>query len=106
MRIALLLAIAGASFAQESKVEFEAATVKINTDANPGAYLSGGPGSNDPSQLTCVRVRIGTIVRLAFHINSSYQYSMPSGLPDVLYDIRAKIPPGTDQAHFEQMLQN
>lgn len=102
----MIFAATSLAWAQDPKVAFEVATVKINTDANAGAYFSGGPGSNDPTQFTGVRLRFGTLVRLAFNINSSYQYSMPSGLPDTLYDIHGKIPPGTDQAHYQQMMQN
>ena len=102
----MIVAVASLALAQDSKMAFEVATVKINTDANGGAYFSGGPASNDPTQFTGVRLRIGTLVRLAFNINSSYQYLMPSGMPDTLFDIRGKIPPGTDQAHFELMMQN
>jgi uncharacterized protein (TIGR03435 family) len=90
----------------DPEVPFEVATVRINTDVNAGGYMSGGPGSKDPTLIAFTHVRMGGIVRRAFGVNASYELVAPSGLPDAAYDIRAKIPPGTDELNFERMLQN
>jgi uncharacterized protein (TIGR03435 family) len=103
---ALCAILSGRALAQTSGPTFEVATIRISADSNAGGYFSGGPGSRDPTLATFTHVRIGGIVRRAFGIEASYRLVIPSGLPDAWYDIRAKIPPGTDETRFEQMLQN
>jgi uncharacterized protein (TIGR03435 family) len=94
----------GIACAQGNPPAFEVASVKVSTDER-GAYVTGGPGSKDPTQFTGVRIRMGALLRMAYGIDS-YQLSAPAGLTDGYFDIRAKIPPNTGEPQFEQMLQN
>jgi uncharacterized protein (TIGR03435 family) len=103
-KFACALLIAGEVCAQNSQPKFEVASVKVATDASGGG-ISGGPGSNDPTQFTAGRVSMGLLLRMAFAANT-YRLSAPSGLPDGYFNIHAKLPPDTSKSQFEQMLQN
>lgn len=101
----LVLAAACVSlYAQAPRLTFEAASVKVS-HAESGAYLAGGPGSPDPTRFTFVRASMGALLRRAYRIDP-FQLATPSGLPNAYFDIHAKIPPGTTDPEFDEMLKN
>jgi uncharacterized protein (TIGR03435 family) len=103
-RASLVFLVCGIACAQSNPPAFEVASVKVSTGSG-GAYLTGGPGSTDPTQFTFVRASMGALLRRAYGVNS-YQLSAPAGLPNAYFDIRAKVPPNTAEPQFAQMLQN
>jgi uncharacterized protein (TIGR03435 family) len=98
-----LLTLAWASAnPQSARPTFEVATVRLST-TDEGAYSAGGPGSKDPTQFTFVRARLGTLLRRAYSIKP-FQLIAPAGLPDAYFDVHARVPPGTSEPEFEEML--
>ena len=91
-------------YAQAQRLTFEVASVKVS-HAESGAYMAGGPGSPDPTQFTFVRASMGALLRRAFAIDT-FQLVTPSGLPNAYFDIHAKVPPGTTDPEFDEMLRN
>ncbi len=103
-RVSMFVLACGIASAQSNPPAFEVASVKVSTGSG-GAYLTGGPGSTDPTQFTFVGASMGALLRRAYGVNS-YQLSAPGGLPDAHFDILAKVPPSTAERQFGQMLQN
>jgi uncharacterized protein (TIGR03435 family) len=65
----------------------------------------GGPGSTAPGLYTCTNADISFILTGAFHLQE-YQYPARANADFTLYDISAKVPPGTTSEQLDRMLQN
>ena len=104
--------------------KFEAASVKladmrppITTAANPGlpvgmalrlggppGRLEGGPGTEQPGQIECFRCPLLPLMRTAYEVAAS-QVRWRNELDFALYDIVAKVPPGSTRHDTNLMLQ-
>ena len=105
-----LLLIGGIAFGQDApkRLEFEVASVKPTAPSPDGRNFilaRGGPGTQDPGQVTYTGFPLQLIITNAFGIKP-YQMSGPGWLNMERYDITAKIPEGTTKEQFNVMLQN
>jgi uncharacterized protein (TIGR03435 family) len=109
MKIATLFIAAGLAFAQTSaKLEFEVASVKPAPPPGDGRILvggRGGPGSQDPGQMTFNNATVKMLLINAYNVKS-YQVTGPSWIDTERYNIIAKVPEGTSKADGQVMLQN
>jgi uncharacterized protein (TIGR03435 family) len=83
---------------------FEAASVSRANPQAVGGGFRGGPGTDDPGQITYVNVPLLRFLMAAYH-KQPFQISGPDWLTTESYDIAAKIPEGATQQQFELMLQ-
>ncbi len=67
--------------------------------------IRGGPGTADPSQMTCGFTLMNELLIRAFGIKK-LQIFGPAWLDTERYDIVAKVPPGTTPEQANSMLQN
>jgi uncharacterized protein (TIGR03435 family) len=67
--------------------------------------MRGGPGTNDPGQITYPRTWLGTLLTMAYRVRFD-QISGPDWIDTEAYSIVAKIPPDTTKDQFNLMLQN
>jgi uncharacterized protein (TIGR03435 family) len=89
--------------------EFEAASVRavpIPKLGESGTEIHGGPGTNDPGQITYSKATLSQVLRNAFGFVWDFQYAGPAWLDTDRYTIVAKIPPGTTREQFRVMLQH
>jgi uncharacterized protein (TIGR03435 family) len=95
-----ILVLAGAAFAQSSdtRLAYEAASVKLNTS---GSGHSGSDGSR--GQIVMTNLTLERLIERAYNVKAT-QVSGPTWLGDVRVDIVAKFPPGTKDSDHPQML--
>jgi uncharacterized protein (TIGR03435 family) len=102
----LAMAFAGTAHAQ---LTFEVASVKpaAPRSAQNGlpVGIRGGPGTADPSQMTCGFALMNELLIRAFGVKK-LQVSGPAWLDTERYDIIAKVPPGTTPEQANLMLRN
>jgi uncharacterized protein (TIGR03435 family) len=86
---------------------FEVASVKPAPPFVNGAdyRMRGGPGTDDPGQITYPRTWLGTLLTMAYGVRLD-QISGPAWINTEAYSIVAKIPPNTTKDQFNLMLQN
>ena len=93
----------------DSHLAFEVASVKPSLSPGPNRSLArqvrGGPGSTGPGAATFTNIDLFSLVTMAYDIKA-YQLSGPGWLGTTLFDITAKIPPGTTREQYRLMLQN
>jgi uncharacterized protein (TIGR03435 family) len=107
-RVIVFCAAAAVVLAQPA---FEVASVKAAPEVTNGSVAmscAGGPGSADPSRLTCSHAALALLVTRAYGI-PFYQLKAPEwmlwGGSKGGYDVAAKIPEGTTKDQFKLMLQ-
>lgn len=92
----------------DARLTFDAASVRIHIDsqASPPAGWHGGPGTNDPGQITYGNVPLFSLLQDAFRVR--FNRIGPDSIRQVgeRYDVVAKIPPGTTVQQMGIMLQN
>lgn len=101
--------------AQTAQLQFEVASVRPSAPLQAGASGSmrntGGPGTGDPERITYSRVPMRSLISQVYRVGFD-QIAGPewvvttAGAEATRYDISAKIPPGTTQAQFTEMLRN
>jgi uncharacterized protein (TIGR03435 family) len=109
--IAAALAASTLAYSQAAApatLEFEVASIKPAAPQSdhfraPGA--KGGPGTADPGRFTCATCTLSYLISKAFTLER-YQFPGQSSLPDVTFDLSARVPEGTTQEQFAVMLQN
>jgi uncharacterized protein (TIGR03435 family) len=103
---AAILAISQLAFGQKPKLEFEVATVKVQTSA-VGIPIgsTGGPGTKRPEQLNIYYQTMESLLRRAFGVRS-YSLSGPAWISGERYTIEAKVPAGASREDSDVMLQN
>ena len=131
----MLLAIGLSAGAQDKRVEFDVASVRVATaerppagtgrgsqcSMGPAACLAqmkesppafGGPGSSDPGRMTFRRVSMEVLLLTAFAVQP-YQISAPDPINNWLekggsprYDIEAKAAAGATKEDTREMLKN
>lgn len=91
------------------KLEFDAAAIKAAAPKvghfRSSASTTGGPGSADPGLFRCTDCKLFFIISKAFELEK-YQFPGRDSLPDLMFDLTAKIPEGTSAEQFLVMLQN
>jgi uncharacterized protein (TIGR03435 family) len=86
---------------------FDVASVKPAAPYKGGPIhigTSGGPGTDDPGRLTFSNATMKLILTDAFDVES-YQISGPNWINMDMFDISAKVPPGTTKEQMRVMLQ-
>src|SRR5580698_5300885 len=105
MRFCVFLSLLSyALSAQDSKLQFEVASVKLST-AQVQMAISGGPETDDPGRITYTNVPLRLIMTRAYGIKDS-QLVGPDWLMGVRIDIAAKVPEGTTRDQSLVMTQN
>ena len=92
----------------ENSPTFEVASVKPAAPITGNRIMvgmRGGPGSNDPGQITYNNVTLKDVLTNAYGVKR-FQISGPGWLDSERYDIVAKVPRGATKAEFMMMLQN
>jgi uncharacterized protein (TIGR03435 family) len=84
---------------------FEVASVKPAPSRSARLSVRGGPGTDDPGQISFTNVTLMNILLRAYDVKI-YQVSGPDWLSSERYDIAAKVPPGTTKEQFNLMLQS
>jgi uncharacterized protein (TIGR03435 family) len=100
---------AHAVFAQTAKLEFEVASVKASAPVTSvgGVRISGGPATRDPERFTFTGATLRALLFRAYGlIDIEQQITGPEWIGKERYAVSAKIPAGTTQAQFQEMLQN
>jgi uncharacterized protein (TIGR03435 family) len=85
---------------------FEVASVK-RSGPQSLRNSDGGPGSNDPGRFSFTSAVLRDLLYRAYGVDDyQQQISGPAWIDSERYDIAVRIPPGTTQKQFQQMLQN
>jgi uncharacterized protein (TIGR03435 family) len=101
----------GIAFGQPAdfSLSFEVASVKLAAPpaagGRSGSAMRGGPGSNDPEQITYTYATLRSVLLKAYDVKT-FQLTGPAWLDSEHYDIIAKVPPGATKDQFSRMLQN
>lgn len=91
--------------AQETKLEFEAASIKPVTGARNSSGCEGGPGSNDPTTFRCQNISLTFLLIYAFQVNYD-QVQGPDWMKSQSFDVVARVAPGSTYDQFTVMLQH
>src|SRR5665213_1440042 len=87
---------------------FEVASIKPAAPMQGGRIMigsRGGPGTDDPGQMTFNNASIGDLIQSAYNVKS-YQVTGPGWLETVRFDVIAKVPAGTTKEASRIMLQH
>jgi uncharacterized protein (TIGR03435 family) len=84
--------------------EFEAASVKVSPSQTPRGRMRGGPGTEDPGQITFTNVTLFNVILRAYDVKA-FQLSAPDWLSSQKYDIVARVPRGASKEQANRMLQ-
>ena len=108
--VVLFLTAILAAQAADSKLTFEAASVKPAGPFVPGEMggMRGGPGTGNPGRITIARATLTNLLTRAYDVWFD-QVSGPAWLNDgsaYAYRIDATLPPNTTMEQFRLMLQN
>ncbi len=103
----MLLLCAGMGFAQDvpAKEEFEVATIKPSVPPTRRVGCSSGPGFADPTLLRCEQMSLRNLILWAYDIKV-YELAGPDWLKNQVFDISARVAPGTTQVQLAGMLRN
>lgn len=102
-----LFAVAGV-WAQSTGATFEVATVKVSPPPDGHGFTrgcKGGPASSDPGFWRCTNATITMLVLRGYDIKN-YQLTAPDWMGNMNYEISAKLPPGTTNEQFREMIRN
>jgi len=93
--------------AAQSRLAFEAASVRVSNRPNAFPRGGGGPGSrfDDPERLHLENIPMQNLLMAAYELEE-YQIAGPGWLGSEKYDIDAKIAPGVTKEQFDVMFQN
>jgi uncharacterized protein (TIGR03435 family) len=87
---------------------FEVASIKPAAPMQGGRIMigmRGGPGTDDPGQMTFTNASIADLIQSAYDVKS-YQVTGPGWLETVRFDVIAKVPAGATKAESRIMLQH
>jgi len=112
-----LLLVASILLAQDTKLQFEVASVRPSgpvprgTPQFPAGRSSGGPGTNDPQRITYERVPLLQLLMNAYGVSPDQIAGPGWATTDDLgeaarFDISAKLPAGATKEQATIMLQN
>lgn len=93
---------------KDPPLTFEAASVRLHVDSPtaPPPGWHGGPGTNDPGQISYGNVPLSSLLQDAFRVRFNRIGPESIGQAGERYDLVAKIPPGTSVQQMGVMLQN
>lgn len=104
MRIIALLAVSLISLFAQPPSEFEVASVKI---APPRSGSSGFIAiDSDPAMIRYTNITLKMLIAIAYRVNSDRIMSGPAWVDNQMYDLAAKLPPGTPKDRVPVMLQS
>jgi uncharacterized protein (TIGR03435 family) len=111
--LALLVTCAASAQTADAPPTFEAASIKPSGKGQLidvlGAVIPlpmrGGPGTNDPGQISFANASLKTLVAAAYGVKR-YQVSGPDWLDAAGFNILAKVAPGVTKEQVRLMLQN
>ncbi len=106
--LSVILSCAAAGQATDHPAEFEVASIKPAAPQDMHQMrimMLGGPGSEDPGQITYVNVPLRNIVMNAYGVKN-FQISGPGWLDSEHFDVLAKVPKGATKEDLKVMLQN
>ena len=87
---------------------FEVASIKPSAPTQSGRIMigmRGGPGTDDPGQMTFTNTSIGDLIQSAYDVKS-FQVTGPGWLQTERFDVVAKVPAGTTKEDSRIMLQH
>jgi uncharacterized protein (TIGR03435 family) len=85
-------------------LQFEVASVKLSAPRAPGTGQgTRGCSAKDPIRYVCTNANVGLLVIYAYDLKG-YQIRPPIVGDTVLYDVTAKVPPGTTKEQIKEML--
>lgn len=87
---------------------FEVASIKPAAPMQSGRIMigmRGGPGTDDPGQMTFTNASIEDLILSAYDVKS-YQVTGPNWLETARFDVNAKVPAGATKAESRIMLQH
>jgi uncharacterized protein (TIGR03435 family) len=106
--LAATLVCAAAAQTGGPPTAFEVASIKPAAPQDMGRMrimMRGGPGTDDPGQITYVNVPLRNIVMNAYGVKN-FQISGPGWLDTGHFDVLAKVPKGATEEDLKIMLQN
>jgi len=68
--------------------------------------IKGGPGSNDPGQISYTNISMQHLLMTAYGLSQPFRLSGPAWMPNEKYDIVAKVPEGATKDDLKMMLQH
>ncbi len=107
--LTLALALTPLAFSQIAKVEFEAASIRVNPPRTGFRFTTdqgtGGPGSSNPGMFRCSSCTLATLIAKALDLQG-YQFPGKASLGDNTFEVMARIPAGATPDDFREMLGN
>jgi uncharacterized protein (TIGR03435 family) len=89
----------------ENASSFEVASFKPAPASARAIQCGGGPGTSDPIAWRCSNVPVGLLISRAYGFQA-YQFRPNDPCCVDRFDCAAKVPEGTTQEQFQQMLRN
>jgi uncharacterized protein (TIGR03435 family) len=83
--------------------EFEAASIRPPTPTP--SQCKGGPGTSDPTRLTCENFSLSYLVMMAYNLRA-FQLQAPDWMGSTRFNVQATVPPGATPQQFRAMLQD
>ncbi len=105
MKPALLLCLVASALHAQT---FEVASVKPAKPYKGGPIdisVKGGPGTDDPGRIVFSNAAMSVLLISAFGVEY-YQLSGPDWLPQDMFDVTVKVPPGATKDQVKIMLRN
>jgi len=92
-----------------ARLEFDAASLKPEPPIDGSRPIAigcrGGPGTKDPGLFICENMSLSNLMHYAYLLGTD-QLSAPDWTNSALFDLTARVPPGTTYEQFQIMLQN
>jgi uncharacterized protein (TIGR03435 family) len=104
--LAGLLVVSACHAQTPARLEFEAASVKPSLPFGGSAITMGcrgGPGTSDPGLFRCENFSLSNLINWGHGLGPN-QLSAPDWMGQALFDITARVPPGTTPEQFQAML--
>lgn len=115
MLMIVIVAVHRPASGQEQPIKFEVASVRPSTPPVPeaisgggrryAASCQGGPGTRDPTRLSCPHINIARLIFQAFDLKP-YQCKFPSWMSSAWFALTANIPVGATKEQLRLMEQD
>lgn len=104
MRMTALLAVSVSCLFAQPPSEFEVASVKLAPPrSGPSGFIAI---DSDPAMIRYANITLKILIASAYRINSDRILSGPAWVDNQMYDLAAKLPPGTSKDRVPAMLQS
>ncbi|MGA3235146.1 MAG: TIGR03435 family protein [Bryobacteraceae bacterium] len=87
------------------RLQFDAAVIKLTVPPAPRVGCLGGPGTQDPTLLQCQNMSLRNLILWACAATIN-ELSAPDWARTQVFDLTARVPPGTTVAQATEMLRN